>query len=179
MDRGVLASRPARSRRRASPRALHDRAGRDERLLVGEREPLAGFERGERDRQPGEADHPVDHDVGVVGAPRARRPGDDLGARAAVASSSAACAASAIATTFGRNSCGLLDQQIDRRRAPSATTSYAVGLGAHDVERLGPDRSGRAEDGDARGHRPGYAAADSGESHASSSRTEQPTVRRC
>ena len=39
--------------------------GRDQALLVGEREPLAGFERGERRRQPREADDRVQHDVGV------------------------------------------------------------------------------------------------------------------
>ena len=42
-----------------------DRAGRDQALLVREREPLAGFERGERRGQPGEADDRVEHDVGV------------------------------------------------------------------------------------------------------------------
>ena len=39
--------------------------GRDQALLVGEREPLAGFERADRRGQPGEADDRVEHDIGV------------------------------------------------------------------------------------------------------------------
>ena len=42
-----------------------DRTAGDQALLVGEREPLAGFERGDGRRQPGEADDRVEHDVGV------------------------------------------------------------------------------------------------------------------
>ena len=47
------------------PRLGHDRARRDEALLVREREALAGFERGERRGQAREADDRVEHDVGV------------------------------------------------------------------------------------------------------------------
>ena len=46
------------------PQRLHDRAGGDEALLVGQGEPLALLERGDRDREAGEADHRVDDDVG-------------------------------------------------------------------------------------------------------------------
>ena len=62
--------------------ASHDRAGRDERLLVGEREPLAGLERRQRDAQPGEADDAVHAHVAQRGDVGERvRAGDDLGAR--------------------------------------------------------------------------------------------------
>ena len=64
-------------------RPLHHRRAGDQRLLVGQGQPPPGLERGQRHRQPGEPDHPVDHDVGRLGrrhqalraapAPRSRR----------------------------------------------------------------------------------------------------------
>ena len=43
---------------------LHDRAGRDQTLLVRQREPFARPQRLDRDGQAGETDHTVDHDIG-------------------------------------------------------------------------------------------------------------------
>ena len=51
---------------RRRPQRLHDRAGGDQALLVGQGQPLARPQRGDRDRQPGEADDGVDDDVGVL-----------------------------------------------------------------------------------------------------------------
>ena len=46
------------------PQRLHDRPGGDQALLVGQRQPLAGPQRLDRDRQAGEPDDAVDHHVG-------------------------------------------------------------------------------------------------------------------
>ena len=51
---------------RRRPQRLHDRPGGDQALLVGQGQPLARRQRGDRDRQPGEADDGVDDDVGVL-----------------------------------------------------------------------------------------------------------------
>ena len=74
VDRYQLGTRGGRAR-------LHDGAGGDEGLLVGERQPLAGLERAEGHRQAGEADHAVDAHVGgrADGGERVR-PGHHLGA---------------------------------------------------------------------------------------------------
>ena len=49
----------------AGARLRDDGAAGDEALLVGEREALAVLERGHGRGEPGEADHRVEHDVGV------------------------------------------------------------------------------------------------------------------
>ena len=84
----------------------------------------------------------------------------------------------------GRNSARLCDQRVDRRRRAERDHLEAVGLGAHDVERLGPDRARRADDGDDRVVTdPGYCRLDSlGESalRDDGASTEQASrVRRC
>ena len=87
-----------------------DRARRDQALLVREREALAGFERGERRGQPGEADDRVEHDVGVgvrgelgeragVVEARAREIRPARRTRAPAAASSSALRPAASATT--------------------------------------------------------------------------------
>ncbi len=89
---------------RGRPGPLDDRGAGDERLLVGEREPPPGLERGQRDRQPGEADHPVHHDVGRGRRgqqdPRVRRRPRCRPGRART--SFCASSASPIATSRGR-----------------------------------------------------------------------------
>jgi len=63
------------------PGLLHDRRARDQRLLVGQREPLARLERGHRHRQAGEAHHGVQDDVGpACRGDQALLSGHDLGA---------------------------------------------------------------------------------------------------
>ena len=65
---------------RRAPGLLHDGRAGDERLLVGQREPLAGLERRHRHRQAGEADHRVEHHVGAAGRrDHALLPHQDLG----------------------------------------------------------------------------------------------------
>ena len=53
---------------RRAARLLHDGRAGDQRLLVGQRQPLARLERGHGHRQPGEADDRVEHDVGACRA---------------------------------------------------------------------------------------------------------------
>ena len=45
---------------------LHNRAGRNEALFVGQRQSFASAKRGHRDRKASEANHTVDHYIGVV-----------------------------------------------------------------------------------------------------------------
>ena len=52
---------------RSRPRLLHHGCGGDQRLLVGQGQPLARLERGQRHRQPGEPDDPVEHHVRLAG----------------------------------------------------------------------------------------------------------------
>ena len=47
---------------------LHDGRAGDERFLVGQRQALARLERRHRDREPGEADHGVEHHVRAAAA---------------------------------------------------------------------------------------------------------------
>ena len=70
MDGAVLGVHRHDLGARCDPGRLDDRAARDERLLVGQGQPAPRLQRGQRDRQAGEADHSVDDDV---------RSGRDLG----------------------------------------------------------------------------------------------------
>ena len=67
---------------RGQPRFLDDRAGRDQRLLVGQGQPPARFQGGQCDRQACETHDPVEDDVGVLGDSGERaRAGQHFGAR--------------------------------------------------------------------------------------------------
>jgi len=60
---------------------LHHRAGRDQRLLIGQREAASSLQRTESDRQPGETHNPVKNYVSLIGDSRESViPGQDLGA---------------------------------------------------------------------------------------------------
>ena len=130
---------------RRRPQRLHDRAAGDEALLVGQRQPLARLQRGDRDRQPGEADDAVDDDVGVVG--QVGQVGDDLGERQRRGDLGPARPVGD-GDDLRPELVGLGDQHVDRRADAERDDLVAAGLGADDVERLRPDRPRRAGDGD-------------------------------
>ena len=130
----------------------HDEvAAGDEGLLVRRRDDLAGAQRGEDRPQADDAAGGDDDEVDVVarrellerirsGRRRSRRQVEPSGRRVAEgddAGRSAACSSSS------SRSCP----------AASATTRNASGMGRQDVDRLAPDRAGRAEEGDADGGR--------------------------
>ena len=158
--RAAGAAPSARSRPGSScapPRAerlAHERAARDEALLVGERDVDAGLERRQRRVQPGRADDGVEHDVrAALGGqlrdarrgPRARGPEKRAARR------------------LGRGRVG----QRDRAHAEAlGLAQHAVGVAARgeradaqigivvaDLDRLPADRAGAAEEGDA-AHQP-------------------------
>ncbi len=140
MDRAVLAvdGDELGSRRRAH--ALHDRPGRDERLLVREREAFAGLQRSERDGQAREANHPVEHHIGGrthVG--EGRRPRDDLRAERHVRLELGGPGLVGDRDDLGAELLRLRRQQVDGRRRAQHDYLVRVGLGPHDVERLGSD----------------------------------------
>ena len=106
----------------------------DQALLVREREPLAGFERGERRRQPGEADDRVEHDVGVG---ERGELGEHLGR---------VDAASGRGRRGTPNSRGLRGEQLGVAAGGERDDAVVVAVAADDVERLGADRARRSED---------------------------------
>ncbi len=129
-------------RRRSHP--LDHRTGRDERLLVGQGQAAPGQERGDGDRQPGEADDPVDHDVGVAGDLReGLRAGEDLGAGryplGELASQGRIGDGDLVGTELDR----LLDQPVDRRGGAEGDDPVVLRLGPDDIDSLGADRSRR------------------------------------
>ncbi len=129
---------------RRRPQRLHDRAGRDQALLVRQRQPLALAQRGDRHRQTGEADDRVDDDVGVldevgevVDDRRIGQGGGDLGPPGRIADRD----------DTRMQLLGLGDEGLDRR-ADAQPDDLVARFGADDVDRLRADRTGRAGDGD-------------------------------
>ena len=75
LQRRVLGIDRQQLRAAARERLPHERAARDEALLVGERDVDAGLERGQRGVETRRADDGVEHDVRpALGRPAARRP---------------------------------------------------------------------------------------------------------
>ena len=110
------------------PRLGDDRPGRDQALLVREREPLAGFERGDRRRQPGEADDRVEHDVGV-------------GMRGELGEHARASSTHERARSGGTpNSRACSREQLDVAAGGERDDAVVVAVTGDDVERLGADR---------------------------------------
>ena len=102
-------------------------AGRDEALLVRERERHAVLERPDRRAHSGEADHRVQDDVGR--APLEQRDG--------------------IAADLDVLDAVLRRQSVEGRRAGLQRAEREIGMRGDDVDRLPADRSGRTEQGDA------------------------------
>ena len=138
-DRGVLGVDRHDLAAARRPRLGDDRARGDEALLVGEREALAGFERGERGGEAGEADDRVEDDVGVGVR-------GELGERAGVVEAG---------TREIRRHAELgplLLEQVGVAPGGERDDAEVVAVAAQDVERLGADGPGRPEDDDAGGH---------------------------
>ncbi len=129
------------------PQRLHDRPGGDETLLVGEAESLAGPERLDRHRQPGEADDAVHHHVGraddCVQLGHDVDPWQRLGNRAP---------SRLVGDCHDRRAelTSLFDHQLGR--PADGQRNHRVGAGRSrilrpdDLERLGADRTGRTGD---------------------------------
>ncbi len=121
----------------SGPQWLHHRGAGDEALLVGQCQALAQLQRADRDGQPGEPDHPVDDDVGIVG--QVSEVGDDFGERQRSRNLGTS-------TVVGDGDdlrpelVGLGDEHVDRRPDTEADDLVAAGFGADDVERLLSDR---------------------------------------
>ncbi len=137
--RGVL--RVDRDDLAAARRAClgHDRAGGDQALLVGQREPLAGVERGEGRRQARESDHGVEHDVDVGERSQFGQHVRFPGARAHRVGGN---------VELGR----LPGQQLGVGTGRESDDAVLVAVLRKHVERLSTDRSRRSEDGDAALH---------------------------
>ena len=116
--------------------ALDHRPAGDERLLVGEAEPLPGVEGGEGDGQAGEADHRVeDHvDVGV---------GGERGERVGVVE--AGPGPGRVDAELGR----LGGEQLDVAARGESDDVVAVAVVPDQLQGLGADRAGRPQDRDA------------------------------
>ena len=115
------------------------RTRRDEALFVREREALAGFQRRQRRGEAGEADHRVEDDIdfGERG---------ELGERVGIVGTGArelGCDAELDPLAFEERGVAPGGQRHDPE---------VVAVPVEDVERLGPDGSGRSEDRDADGH---------------------------
>ncbi len=142
---------------RRRPQRLHHRPGGDQRLLVGQRQPLAGPQGLEGDRQAGEADDAVHHHVGVGGQVgevadhlRERQRLGHLGPARRIGHRD----------DLGPELEGLGDQDLGRRADTEADDLVAVPFGPHDVEGLGADRAGRPSHRNPDGaHRPSLSAS--------------------
>ena len=96
-------------------------AGGDEALLVRERERDAALERPHRRREPGEADDGVEHEVGLGALEQLGEVAADLRERR---------------------------EPVDRLRARRRGDELELGVRVDHLDRLAPDRAGRAEQGD-------------------------------
>jgi hypothetical protein len=111
VDRAMLTVDRDQLGPRCRPQRLHHRPRRDQALLVGQRQPLPRGEGGDGDREPGETDDAVHHDVGRFGEHREvvddlgeRQRGRDLGAAASIGHGD----------ELGTELSGLGDERLDR-----------------------------------------------------------------
>ena len=137
---------------------LDQRAADDQRLLVGQGQHPARLQRGQGRGEADGAGDAVEHGVAGGGGQLGGRvgPGQDLGQRLARAVAAASAVAQGGHRVLARDGDGghpqpvrLLGEQLD----PAAGRGErghpeAVGVAQHDVDGLGADRSGRAEDHD-------------------------------
>ena len=145
--------RPEESPRRAARGLRHQRAGHDQHFLVGERDRLAGVDRGEHGFEAGGPGRRADDDVDVG----MRGNGDqafgatviDDARHPAPHAARSRSTASLVATPRRR-----ADTAAPARRgraalspAASATTESRSGCASHNRQRTAPDRAGRAENG--------------------------------
>ena len=139
-------------------------SGDDQRLLVGEGEPLSRADRGVRRAQAQRADEPSDDGIGLRVAGGLHQA---VGAR-----DDAALRARGQETFEPRDVLGAVDghelrrergdlfgQLLDRAAGRERDDAEPLGKGRHDVERRASDRAGRSEDGE------GFHGSDSGGGH--------------
>ena len=143
-------------------RGLDEGPADDERLLVREREGRAGGERRQGGAQPDRAGDPVEDDVGAAarGGGRGVVTDDDLRPVGGVLRRRRDGGAEVLDRPTGRDDergasgGGLGGQERHVAAGRERDDAEAAGVGGDDLERLGADRAGGAEDGDgAEGHR--------------------------
>ena len=139
-DRGVLAVDREQQAAPAALRGDRELAGRDEALLVRERERDAALERPERRPDAGEADDRVEDDVGLARV-------EELGGVAADLD--------VLDAVRGR-------EVVERLRARRERAQLELRAALHDLERLAADRAGRTEESDALARRTGCLTRDGG-----------------
>ena len=137
---------PAAARARERDQVL---AGDHQRLLVGERQLAAALEHGHRGRQtpaprPRRARRCRSRARGT--APRAPPAREKSAIPGQLGGRRCAAAASARATARGRNSRAWASERLPARAGGQAHDAEALPPGAHDVQGLGADRAGAAED---------------------------------
>ncbi len=153
LERGTVLAvhRHQLARARAGERTPHQRAAHDQRLLVGEREPRAALERGERGLEAGGADHAVEHDLGsAFGGEPGGRAGPDPHPRAGGGGFEARARLGRIRGALERERRGLeprrlLAQRLETAPGRQGGDAQARGLGGRHLERLNADRAGRAQ----------------------------------
>ena len=131
----------------AITRLEHQRAARDEALLVGQGHVRAALERCEGGCEPGRPHHGVQHHVGTAAAHQLCRRIGPLQHRARELRSRQGrgcrvCQGDGVRTLFA----GGCHQRAGAGRGGQAAQREA-GMVAHDLERLHPHRAGRAQDG--------------------------------
>ena len=127
---------------------LHHRPRGDEALLVRQTETTPRRQRGHRHREPGEADDPVDHHVGL-GADRTEI-GDDLGLGLVGQRLGDETSGRLIRNGDGLGSelACLVHERLDAPPRRERHDAVGAGLRAHDLEGLAADGTGRAGDRD-------------------------------
>ena len=165
MDRAVLAVHGDDLGTRGRPQRTNDGTCSDQRLLVGQCQPLSLAQRLESHVETSETDHSVDDDVGTIDQFRHRHP--HVGPREGLLHHVVQALVSDGHHIWLHES-RLLDQCIDGRPDTQtghfvhrifAPTRSCIVLRADDIQCLTADRAGRAGNGDANGiHRSGQDA---------------------
>ena len=129
--------------------ALDDRAPGDQGLLVRQRQATARSEGSQRDRQAGEADDPVQHDVGSLGDRRhGALPGQELDTPREHACELIGVSGVSDGDPLGAQFARLLGQETDRRTGAERDHLVAARRGPYNIERLGADRAGATSQAD-------------------------------
>ncbi len=127
----------------------HHGPGGDQRFLVRQREPSSGTQRRHRHRQAGEADHTVDRDLGLDGERRQRLgPGDDVDAGIEQRLELGGSSGVGDADHPWPDRVGLRCELSHGGGGGERNDLELVGLRCDDLERLGADGAGGAENGD-------------------------------
>jgi len=141
--------------------AAHERAPGDQRFLVGQGEDAALFERGQRGCEPQAADHAVEHDITGLPGQLGHRvgaghdPGQlEIAGRPAAALRLGVEGELQILDDGRAGHADHVDRQLERLGSeqfdvaparPQRDNPELIGVAAHDVDGLGADGPGRAE----------------------------------